>query len=431
METDKSFYNLTPFAILRDPANGGFSLVSPKGKIMSSTRDEIESLISLHGTQEPGEPPSGLVRAAMDNGLIAIDGKISSPPFQPGKIIENLKETRFQILTLTDIVVSTGKQCNYNCNGCSTESGPRAADEKIIPEIRAAILESSQFGAINLGFTGGEPLLPHNIANMDYLCREAKKSGFENISCATNGTYVPHYSGEIKKMGISHLILPLHGDSDTAKRYTGHPSPMKNTINAMAVCREEGINVTVNYVVTRENILQLSDTVDYVLGLDNDSSSLSVFVSPLIPVGRASSLRDNLLDYESYLALLEQFGNLRQKHGNRVKFACKNNSVKAADPIICNAGLIFVSVDSSGTVSGCDDLAKLDPKGSIHVEPFWAIWNDNTRWDKYRKPLTVNKSCRSCSESARSYCFGKCKTLSLARYNSADMEAKPVTCAIK
>lgn len=113
--------------------------------------------------------------------------------------------------------VAVTDRCNLRCIYCMPRGVPSCADptKQISKEALESLLRvAAGFGLRKVRFTGGEPLLRSDIADM---IRSAKRLGVADVSLTTNGLFLKDKAHELKAAGLDRVNISL--DSLRPERY--------------------------------------------------------------------------------------------------------------------------------------------------------------------------------------------------------------------
>ncbi|MDY5350473.1 MAG: radical SAM protein [Candidatus Ventricola sp.] len=171
--------------------------------------------------------------------------------------------------------------CNMDCKMCYVRMSPEELRRK--GRIRTAdewletARQAKAAGLLFLLLTGGEPFLYPEFRRL----YEGLKAMGLFVSINTNGTLLDRETvGWLAKNPPRKLNITLYGASDeTYGRLCGNPHGFTQVVRALDLCEEFGIQVKINYTVTREN----ADDARQILQLIRDrrlESTVAYYVFP-------------------------------------------------------------------------------------------------------------------------------------------------------
>ncbi|MBH1939950.1 radical SAM protein [Mobilitalea sibirica] len=185
------------------------------------------------------------------------------------------------------------ERCNIACNHCIFSATGESRDEAktmLIDDIcqyidriaNITVRENTQF---SVGFTGGEPFLC--FQELLEGIQHAKRMGAYKISTVTNGFWGSNKEDAFRKIAI----LKQAGLTDISFSMDDFHQvhiPISSLINAVSICKELDIVITIKTVVTKRSrrlAEVLHDLGDLLLG-----QKVMVEEIPCVPEGRAKFL---------------------------------------------------------------------------------------------------------------------------------------------
>lgn len=157
----------------------------------------------------------------------------------------------------TVVTIETGLGCNNRCAHCPQPS-IRAAGPVTQPsfqEIRQKIDTARAQGCTQISFSGGEPTIRRDIAE---LVRYARNSGFTKVSITTNGRMfaIPKFSEMMLRAGLTGISVSLHGpDAATHESLTTVPGSFEQALAGMTSLREATIDKGIDFDITTITVL--------------------------------------------------------------------------------------------------------------------------------------------------------------------------------
>ncbi len=123
--------------------------------------------------------------------------------------------------------------------------------------------QASSYGIRNIALTGGEPTLHPQFADvLDIACRR----GF-TFGLVTNGWNFPRTLPILRqyRQGLELVSFSLDGAIEETHDSLRGPGSYRNVLNAMDLCRSEGIPFYVQSVLSSRNYTQVEEICDLVL----------------------------------------------------------------------------------------------------------------------------------------------------------------------
>ncbi len=144
-------------------------------------------------------------------------------------------------------------------------------------ELRGRIAALRAAGATDLEFTGGEPTIRPDLAELAAYAREI---GFLNVSMISNGLRLatPRYADKLIDAGINDFLFSLHGHvAAVHDEHTSLPGSFQRIIGAIHNVRARGGRCRITATVTSQNYLYLTQMLDLFISLGAECIHLAVF----------------------------------------------------------------------------------------------------------------------------------------------------------
>lgn len=152
-----------------------------------------------------------------------------------------------------DLRVSLTERCNLRCTYCMPAAGlPFAPDDALMSatEIERLVrLGSERFGVRKVRFTGGEPMLRHDL--VDVIARCAALPDAPELSLTTNAIGLAHRAAALYAAGLRRVNVSLDTvDPDVFTTVTRRPF-LDKVIAGLSAAHEAGLAIKVNAVLLR------------------------------------------------------------------------------------------------------------------------------------------------------------------------------------
>ena len=255
-----------------------------------------------------------------------------------------------------EIQIEIESNCYLKCLHCSSSSSANTTTLLT----KADILRFLHIfnGASHVYFTGGEPLLYPDLFS---LCSQIQKEmphismGLYTTGNLSNNMFISHnIAKKMKASGICDCYFSIYSThSSFHDRWTQTSGSMRHTVDSIKSIKEVGISPKVHLVLTRDNILSISEVISFCerLGVEE------VRILKLIKAGRASYNWDTigLSEGEQNIAIEKV---LRNKNDYKVKinvsgFPHLSPCRSFQDSAFCQAGINLLYIDHSGDVFPC------------------------------------------------------------------------------
>lgn len=281
--------------------------------------------------------------------------------------------------------------------GTNKDSGQRELSTK---EVFVILDELAAAGCLNLGFTGGEPLIRKDIFD---ILRYAKCKGF-NIILLTNGTLITKDNADrLKELGLNKIDISFHSiDEEMFDWFTGFSGTYTRVLNAVKLLRERGIEVyfkTTAMTINKHEILAIRHLAVERFGAhfrwgttltpacDGSKENLKFRLSAQeINKVKKQLQRDSEIEFEK-LDTLERESRKLKKRKRQERNINHNQLFR------CGAGRTELTINPFGEMKLCTDLPF--PKYNILEGSFsqgWKILSDYVK----NTPPSSSYQCRDC-----------------------------------
>ncbi|MFW6170053.1 MAG: DUF5714 domain-containing protein [Planctomycetota bacterium] len=163
--------------------------------------------------------------------------------------------------TLRELWFHVTDRCNLACTHCLFASGSNRCEELRIEEIRRHAAQASRLGCRVFALTGGEPFVHRQFVTMvDELLALPEAT----VVVLTNGTLLKRHESRLRNWRGSNFHLQVSVDglppAHDAIRGAGSHATL---VQQLQVLQELSMAYTVSVCVTRENVADLPEIVDF------------------------------------------------------------------------------------------------------------------------------------------------------------------------
>ena len=177
-------------------------------------------------------------------------------------------------------------RCNQDCDFCNIleEGGSEFhSSTKYVKSMLRQIANLKPRDAV-VNFTGGEPTLRKDLV---MLTAYAKHVGIDRVVLQTNGMRFrdPRYLDAIIRAGLDDALISFHSHiPEVSDMMTRAPGTWKKTHAGIKLALQRELPVSLNVVISRDNIDTFAETIDYIV--EEFPTLEGVIISPLQPHGR-------------------------------------------------------------------------------------------------------------------------------------------------
>ena len=291
---------------------------------------------------------------------------------RPGEVIPQTASSRRPI-----VVWNITRTCNLRCVHCYNDSGIGKSSSEITTEkAKAAIDDLSAFGVPSILFSGGEPLMRHDLFE---LIGHAVGKGVRTV-ISTNGTLIAEDTAkQIKQLGVSYVGISLDGIGPINDRFRGITGAFERAVQGIRNCQRAGVRVGLRLTLTQRNVQDIDGLFEF-FGAEGIER---VCFYHLVPSGRGAAIANEDLTHAQTREALDRIlakARLLKQSGRKTDILTVDNHVDGVylyrkllaegspraqevwDLLTWNGGGLY----SSGVGIGC-----IDYNGRVHPDQFW------------------------------------------------------------
>lgn len=286
------------------------------------------------------------------------------------------------------VVWNITQRCNLQCLHCYAEAGGGEFSKEFTTTEAETIIDSlAEFGVPVLMFSGGEPLLRADLAQ---LVSYAAARGIR-VVISTNGTlFTPGIAAEMKQAGVSYVGISLDGLESTNDRFRGKGGAFRQALAGIRHCRDAGIRVGLRLTLTKRNYQELPGIFQLLV----DENIPRCCFYHLVYAGRGSSLIGEDLNHQETREAVEFiFSQTLALHFRGIEkdiLTVDNHTdgvylylrVKQGQPE--RAEKVYQLLLRNGGNSAGVGIAAIDHLGNVHPDQFWRHYSfGNVRERKF------------------------------------------------
>jgi PqqA peptide cyclase len=296
-------------------------------------------------------------------------------------------------------------RCPLHCVFCYNPTNFAQTTAELATEDWLRVLrEARALGAVQLGLSGGEPLLRDDL---EAIVAEAHRLGFY-INLVTSGVGLNETRiAALKAAGLDHIQLSFQDSTRELNDFLSSTKTFELKSKVAALIKRHGYPMVLNVVLHRLNI----DHVGEILAMAERMEADYVELANTQYYGWAFQNRDRLLPSRAQLERAERVtAEFRERVGGkmRVFFVVPDYFEKRPKPCMNGLGSIFLTITPDGTALPCH-AAKMLPLEFPNVRTAGVewIWRDSPGFGHFRGDAWMKEPCRSCPEKGKD--FGGCR----------------------
>jgi pyrroloquinoline quinone biosynthesis protein E len=297
-------------------------------------------------------------------------------------------------------------RCPLHCVFCYNPTDFAATGAELRTEEWIRVLrEARAAGAVQLGLSGGEPLVRDDL---EALVAEAHRLGFyTNLITSGVGLSEPRIEA-LKNGGLDHIQLSFQDSSRRMNDFLSSTRTFDLKSKTAALIKRYDYPMVLNVVLHRLNI----DHVEEILQMAERLGADYVELANTQYYGWAWHNRDQLLPSREQLQRAEEITQrARERLAGRMKiyFVVPDYFEKRPKPCMNGLGSIFLTIAPDGTALPCHAARMLPGLEFPNVRDAGVeqIWFGSAAFNRYRGDEWMKEPCRSCPEKTRD--FGGCR----------------------
>src|SRR5437773_2875639 len=297
-------------------------------------------------------------------------------------------------------------RCPLHCPYCSNPTQVRNDRELTTDEWGRVIREAAGLGVLQIGFSGGEPLVRRDLAELVQVAREARL--YTNL--ITSGVGLDkNRARELLDAGLDSVQLSFQSDHvDLADEIAGADAHQRK-LDAAAVVWSAGISLSLNFVIHRRNIDRLPQIIDLTEALGAERVELANVQfygwafrnrTALLPTReQVDCARDIATAAEVRLAgKIDIFYVLPDYYETRPK------------PCLNGWGQRYLTINPTGNVLPCPTASSAIPDlrfENVRARALDWLWRESESFNLFGGTGWMPEPCRSCP--AEEIDFGGCR----------------------
>ncbi|MBD3657211.1 pyrroloquinoline quinone biosynthesis protein PqqE [Marinobacter sp.] len=297
-------------------------------------------------------------------------------------------------------------RCPLKCAFCSNPTDLAAhPDELTTAEWKSVIRDARDMGAMQIGFSGGEPTLRKDL---EELVAEANALGYyTNLITSGIGLTRKRLEG-LKQAGLRHIQLGFQSSNPETAHWLAGVDCYDKKLRIAREIKDLGFPMVLNVPISSLNIHQVPE----IIALAADIGVEYLELANVQYYNWALVNRDQLMPTREALAMAEaQVADARKQLGDRMTIFFVIPDYYEGRPKACmnGWGSIHLTIAPDGMVLPCSQARTLPGLHFPNVRDHdlgW-IWHQSESFNRYRGDDWMKEPCRSCTE--KEHDFGGCR----------------------
>ena len=294
------------------------------------------------------------------------------------------------------LVAELSYRCPLRCPYCSNplDWNERSSQELDTEDWQRVIQQSRQLGVVQLGLSGGEPLLRPDL---EVLVAEAATLGLYTTLVTAGTLLTPQRAARLRELGLDHVQISIQ-DSRAAEsnRIAGIPC-FEQKLAAARLAKALGFPLTLNFVLHRHNL----DRIEEMLELAETLAADRVELANTQYYGWAWQNRAALLPTREQLHRAEQAvkaAQSRRRIPMGILYVIPDYYAEYPKPCMGGWGQRTIVVTPQGKALPCQAASVISDLefANVRDRSLEWIWNESPAFNRFRGTDWLPELCQSC-----------------------------------
>jgi pyrroloquinoline quinone biosynthesis protein E len=305
------------------------------------------------------------------------------------------------------LVLELTYRCPLKCPWCSNPIDYERChgEELSTAEWMRVLREGRELGALQLGFTGGEPILRDDL---EELVGEASRLGYYTNLITSGVGLTEARLIALKAAGLNQIQLSIQSsDRELTDRLVGARA-FDVKLKVAKLIKAHGFPMVLNVPVFRHNADQTAE----ILAMAEDIGVDYLEFANIQYYNWAMLNRDELLPTRAQLERAERIvQEARERLGQRmtIYFVIPDYFEERPKACMNGWGAIHLTIAPDGAALPCQEARLIDGLEfpTVREKSLAWLWNESPTFRKFRGNEWMQEPCRSCSEKEQD--FGGCR----------------------
>lgn len=309
---------------------------------------------------------------------------------------------------LAELTHSCPLQCPYCSNPLKLV---RKQDELSTEDWLRILHDARKLGAVQLGFSGGEPLLRPDL---EVLIAAASKQGYyTNLITSSVGMDEDRVSA-FREQGLDQIQISIQAGDQQLNDYLAGCDSFHQKLDMARAVKKQGYPMVLCFVIHRENIGQVREMLELAIELKADYVELATTQYD----GWALLNRDRLLPDRAQVEHAEKIAHEYQaklQGKMKIYFVVPDYYEGRPKPCMDGWGKVFLTITPDGVALPCHaarDLPGLEFHNVTDHDLQW-IWYESPAFNTFRGTGWMKEPCASCDEREKDYAGCRCQAFKL------------------
>lgn len=297
-------------------------------------------------------------------------------------------------------------KCPLQCPYCSNPLDyAKRSHEISTDDWKRVLSEARKMGAVQLGFSGGEPLTRQDLPE---LVTHARELGYYSNLITSGYGLTEEKILQLKEAGLDHIQVSIQASTQDLNDHLAGTTSFDHKKEVARLVKKHGYPMVLCVVIHRENIHQMSD----ILAMAEELGADYLELANTQYYGWAHANRDLLLPTKEQFNKAEGIAQaFKETVADKMKIYYVVPDFYEDRPKACmnGWGTTFLTIAPDGVALPCHSARELPELDCPNVNDFSIsdIWYHSRAFDFFRGHEWMQEPCRSCDEKEKD--FGGCR----------------------
>lgn len=299
-------------------------------------------------------------------------------------------------------------RCPLQCPYCSNPTDfANIKNELTTDEWIRVFEEAREMGAVQLGFSGGEPLVRQDL---EILIAKAHDLGFfTNLITSAVGMDEDRIK-RFKDAGLDNIQISFQAGQEVVSDYLAGTHAFEHKRAMAKLVKKYDFQLVFNVVITRYNIDDIEHIIKMSMELDADYVELANTQYYGFALVNRAQLMPSQEQLDRAFQITQKYQELyKDKKG--IYFIRPDYFENRPKPCMDGWGKVFLSVIPDGTALPCHSARVIKDISFPNVRDHslsW-IWRESPAFNHFRGESWMKLPCRSCPERKKDYGGCRCQ----------------------
>ena len=296
-------------------------------------------------------------------------------------------------------------QCPLHCPYCSNPTSMQAGQELSTADWQRVLAQAGEMGVFHVGFSGGEPLLRADLAE---LVASARAAGLYTNLITSGVGLNERRAAQLREAGLDSVQISFQAATAAQADAIAGTRANQAKIEASAAVRAAGLPLSLNVVIHRANI----ESVPEIIALAKRVGAARLELANVQYYGWAFRNRLHLLPTRAPAEAARhaaEAGQQRLAGVMEILYVLPDYYERRPKPCMQGWGRRFLTVNPIGQVLPCPTASGIPGLrfDNVRDKPLSWIWSESESFRRFRGTEWMPEPCRSCPQ--REVDFGGCR----------------------